>query len=1253
MKLLSLALAALLCSGLGLVAQEPTPQGPVETLSPVRDRIVLNGLWKTLPAVGPSADAPAASANWGAMWVPGSWIDGFAKEGTGLEWAALGAALQQVWYDRQIDVPASWKGRKVIIDFRRVSTDASVSVNGIDCGGVQWPYGRVDITKAVTPGRTAELRVLVKATTSAGLHELPMGPAAGQMLKVANKLSTAGLIGEVFMLSEPHGPTVSDVFVRPSFRKKQVTLQIEVTGISQDETAAVTASMIDAAGKEEQTFKGTLPLHAQAVQRVDLSFPWSAPLMWSPEHPNLYTLQLKVNGNTIHDIYPQRFGFREFWVDEQKFFLNGQQIRLRPIVLSSDAPVTIAGIDGYIDGIRAAGFNIVEQQPINLEERGVSSQNREVWCEQADEKGFLTIADAVDFEGYFTNNNQLTWWNPGVRESYQARLEVDTRRSRNNPSVVMWTTTPNRFGHLQDQNPRTIGIRGIQFTLKPSQEQDLNDKAGLDAVSVIRTVDPTRPVYSHAGDALGDVYTVNHYLDLIPLQEREEWLSNFVEKGDMPYMAVEFGLPLSTPTFQRGRNGYGQAIQTEPLATEFCAIYLGPEAYRLETDAYRKVIVSKYLLKTPKSVAIWSSFHNNDIVDQLPAFQALETTFIRNTWRSWRAAGITGGMIPWNMVHQVYEKAPEAVPIVNSPFQPGQRGAYKDREDSRMVHYLDPAHGWGTPAPAKALVESNGPTLAWIAGAPENFYEKAHSFRPGQTVHKQISLINDLPTEAPYHVTCKVIFGGRMIFQQPMEGKIGSAANLFLPVSFPLPAIDGEKAEGEIDMEATIGPRSSTDKFPFRVFNSAPGTLPKVYVFDSPGKTTALLKYLGADAVAWNGAPVSADRPLLVVGRQALSMGKVPFADLEKFVSDGGRMIIMGQDPDWMRKLTGFRISRHVSRRFFPVMSNHPVTAGLDSEDFRDWTGAGTLVDARPVYKLDGNSNYGWHWGNQGSVSCAAVEKPHLSGWTPILQGEFDMAYSPLMELAYGKGAIIFCTLDLEDQAPVDPVADIVARRVLREAAAYNPPPRRKAVFIGRDEDAVLLESTGLVFDKASSLPGPDELAIVGAGATVTAHEMNTFASQGGNVLVLPAPAGQNALGDRIGNQGGFFGVTEFQGAYGGALTGLGISDLHFRVATSWPVLSEGGTILANGLISTRSVGKGTIVATQLDPRRLNAGEIPYFRFTRWRQTRALSQMLANLGGTFAADGNLFHVPARTPLYHPDYNPHVWDGDDPAEYYRW
>ena len=80
--------------------------------------------------------------------------------------------------------------------------------------------------------------------------------------------------------------------------------------------------------------------------------------------------------------------------------------------------------------------------------------------------------------------------------------------------------------------------------------------------------------------------------------------------------------------------------------------------------------------------------------------------------------------------------------------------------------------------------------------------------------------------------------------------------------------------------------------------------------------------------------------------------------------------------------------------------------AGIDAEDLRDWTGSSSLVEAYPEYHgeyLRGNEREqpyaGWHWGNRGGVSSAAIEKPHRSGWRPLLECEFDLAYTPLMEL--------------------------------------------------------------------------------------------------------------------------------------------------------------------------------------------------------------------------------------------------------------
>jgi len=75
----------------------------------------------------------------------------------------------------------------------------------------------------------------------------------------------------------------------------------------------------------------------------------------------------------------------------------------------------------------------------------------------------------------------------------------------------------------------------------------------------------------------------------------------------------------------------------------------------------------------------------------------------------------------------------------------------------------------------------------------------------------------------------------------------------------------------------------------------------------------------------------------------------------------------------------------------------------------------------------------------------------------------------------------------------------------------------------------------------------------------------------------------------------------------------------------------------------------------QIDPDSLNADDKTYFRYTRWRQTRSLSQLLANLGASFKTDRAIFNLQEKPSpeFYHPDYRTDFELGDDPYRYYRW
>ena len=61
----------------------------------------------------------------------------------------------------------------------------------------------------------------------------------------------------------------------------------------------------------------------------------------------------------------------------------------------------------------------------------------------------------------------------------------------------------------------------------------------------------------------------------------------------------------------------------------------------------------------------------------------------------------------------------------------------------------------------------------------------------------------------------------------------------------------------------------------------------------------------------------------------------------------------------------------------------------------------------------------------------------------------------------------------------------------------------------------------------------------------------------------------------------------------------------------------------AGGQLAMKQVGKGTALWLQIDPDRFNADEITYFRFTRWRRMRAVTQLLSNMGVALRDDAQV------------------------------
>lgn len=1191
---------------------------PEEASGAARSTVCLNGQWAFHPG------GREAATGWGAIRVPGAWaarshpMPGLVRAGAGPGWEGLGMdnrdtawhRVDRAVYARRLRIPADWAGRSIALDLRRIGTDARVFIDGAAVGAAASPSGTVDLTGRVRPGTEPWLEVEVQAAASAAEVTVFMGAAADQVFRRKAELRCRGLLGDVLLTTAPAGARCSDVFVRTSVRQGRVDLDLELAGVPDGPLQAV-ARMLGPDGRAERTFTGAC---AVAGGAATIGWPWPDARRWDLGRPELYTLDLELSGAGFADRVQVGFGFKELWIDGRRIFLNGSEFHPRPYALVNESDRNWGQaelIDAAIDGLRGAGFDCQELWPWDQAERGTPSWH-ELWYERARAKGWGVVAPLQDSRQILG----AAWRDPVRRAGWEAAVRAQMRRDRNNPAILMWVHTPNVYGLWNDQDPRILGQRAVMEAQSRAEGKDL--VPGLEADAFIRRLDPTRPVFTHHGGAVGDIHTANTYPCLAQPQEQAEWISDWAERGEVPYWAIEFG-PFVLD-YRRGRltGGWGQpfgAIHTELLATEHLAAWYGTAAYAAETPALRRLNPA-YFERDQRYRQIPDSWKGGHQLAERHMAEQLADVF-----RSWRTLGAAVVPLPWegewgwNRSCNAQGEDISAKRIASPPFAPGRRGLWFPELPMNTARFLQP-EGAQAMARADVFAAANGPTLAWICAPPAPgddaaITAKDHAYPSGGTLVKAIALLNDSRATADAELAWTVEVAGRVVAQGGERMRMPTGTTQLAAVTAVLPVVAG-KTDGAVACRAVIAGRVHTDRFAFRILpRPAPAGM-AARILDPAGDTARLLAGLGVAAAA--------DAPVRVVGRGALTSGAVRLADHEAWVRAGGRLLVMAQEPAWIRQAVGWRVGHQVLRRVFPCDPGHPVLAGLDDLDLRDWAGAGSLVAARP--ELDqaerGGARYPthtWHWGNRGSVCSAPIEKPHRSAWRALLECDFDLAYTPLMELDVGAGRITWCQLDLESRGADDPAAAQLAANLLRHVAGAALAPRPPGVrYLGGDADRVLLTGLGVELGEAGPL-----VAGEGADPQVVAAEV----AAGRPVVALAA----GPLGLAAARTEAWPGPADLPAWPG--LRGLTASDLR-RSADGPQLLAQaapGWDLAAGGLFARR----GPALLCLADPRALPADEKTYYRLARWHLTRTLCQVLAGAGAGFAADRRIWAPSAAPP----------------------
>jgi beta-galactosidase len=400
------------------------------------------------------------------------------------------------WYRKHLAVPQEWTRKRIFLEFEGVFQVAEAFVNGRAVGLHRGGYTgfSFDITDSVHSGDN------VLAIRVDNLWDPELAPRAGE------HVFSGGIYRNVrLVITEPLHVTWFGTFVTTpnvSAESGAVNVKTEIRNdAAEKKRCTVESAVIDDNGRTVATVKTSQFVDAGALVTFDQNTPdVEGPHLWSPDHPNLYSVVTHVfDGEAPVDTYRTTFGFRWFkWTADQGFFLNGEHLYFKGVNAHQDHAgwgdaVTDSGFERDMRLVKDAGFDFV---------RGSHYPHAPAFSAACDRLGLLLWSENCFWgTASFKDPWGASAYPPeprhqaGFEESVKASLRDEIRIHRNHPSIIIWSLGNEVFFTAPSTMPKVRQFLG-------------------ELVELAHRLDPTRPaaiggVQRGDIDKLGDVAGYN------------------------------------------------------------------------------------------------------------------------------------------------------------------------------------------------------------------------------------------------------------------------------------------------------------------------------------------------------------------------------------------------------------------------------------------------------------------------------------------------------------------------------------------------------------------------------------------------------------------------------------------------------------------------------------------------------------------------------------------------------------------------
>lgn len=249
--------------------------------------------------------------------------------------------MAPAWYQRDIEIPASWAGKRIVLYLERTHWLSSVWVDTKEvsrCDYISVPH-RHDLTPFLTPGKMHRITICIDNRFQYDTHKWDHAHTE------FTQINWNGILGEIKLMAlEPLG--IEDLQLYPQLQSGSVNARLAVSCMTGKPCEAVARFRVTC--PDGRVVTSSLPLHVSdsllvAEKEIALATDGEKVFLWDEFHPDLYTVECSlspVNDSSSAHVVKTTFGMRSVGRDAHHIMVNGHRVHLRGTVENAVFPKT-------------------------------------------------------------------------------------------------------------------------------------------------------------------------------------------------------------------------------------------------------------------------------------------------------------------------------------------------------------------------------------------------------------------------------------------------------------------------------------------------------------------------------------------------------------------------------------------------------------------------------------------------------------------------------------------------------------------------------------------------------------------------------------------------------------------------------------------------------------------------------------------------------------------------------------------------